>query len=187
MKSCFVCCLSLFSTTDLESWRFKFLMSRCFGNHVALSLLAISLKKSGSSGITRTRTRIFGYPKCRVSIIRCKFRVIIIKTRNFKNPKNPTRNFPVSRMPTHTCGIGRPLGLAEPGRPPVQVHFDVACPLLLLITFHTCRWREPTSKTINRASPPQHTHTHTPFHTLSPKALSLLLLVEDSGARLVSL
>jgi hypothetical protein len=30
-------------------------MSRCFGNHVALSLLAISLKKSGSSGITRTR------------------------------------------------------------------------------------------------------------------------------------
>ena len=32
-------------------------------------------------------------------------------------------------------GAGRPPGLAEPGRPPVQVHIDVACPLLLLIIF----------------------------------------------------
>ena len=57
--------------------------------------------KSGSSGFTRTRTRIFGYPKCRVFIISDKFRVTVFKTRNFKNPKNPTRNFRVTRMPTH--------------------------------------------------------------------------------------
>jgi hypothetical protein len=58
--------------------------------------------KSGSSGFTRTRARIFGYPKCRVFIISDKFRVTVFKTRNFKNPKNPTRNFRVTRMPTHT-------------------------------------------------------------------------------------
>src|SRR6185312_15736698 len=45
-------------------------------------------------------------------------------------------------------GAGRPPGSAEPGRPPVQVNFNMACPLLLLITFHICFWREPTLKTI---------------------------------------
>ena len=57
-------------------------------------------------------------------------------------------------------GAGRPPGSAEPGRPPVQVHFDVARPLLLLITFHICFWREPTLKTIKEGS--LHlSHTHT--------------------------
>ena len=57
-------------------------------------------------------------------------------------------------------GAGRPPGSAEPGRPPVQVHFDVACPLLLLITFHICFWRESTLKTIKGGS----LHlSHTPF------------------------
>jgi len=57
-------------------------------------------------------------------------------------------------------GAGQPPGSAEPGRPPVQVHFDVACPLLLLITFHICFWREPTLKTIKGGLPPSLT-THT--------------------------
>ena len=59
-------------------------------------------------------------------------------------------------------GAGRPPGSAEPGQPPVQVHFDVACPLLLLITFHICFWREPTLKTIKGGS--LHLSQHTPFH-----------------------
>ena len=59
-------------------------------------------------------------------------------------------------------GAGWPHGSAEPGRPPVQVHFDVACPLLLLITFHICFWREPTMKTIKGAS--LYLSQHTPFH-----------------------
>ena len=59
-------------------------------------------------------------------------------------------------------GAGRPPGSAEPGRPPVQVHFDVACPLLLLITFHICFWREPTLKIIKGGS--LHLSQHTPFH-----------------------
>ena len=41
-----------------------------------------------------------------------------------------------------TGGVGRPLGSAEPGLHSVQVHFDVARPLLLLVTFHMCRWWE---------------------------------------------
>src|SRR6185369_6691932 len=56
-------------------------------------------------------------------------------------------------------GAGRPPGSAEPGRPPVQVHFDVACPLLLLITLNKCFWRETTLKTIKGGS--LHlSHTH---------------------------
>ena len=75
-------------------------------------------------------------------------------------------------------GAGRPLGSAEPGRPPVQVHFEGESPPSLLITFHTCIWREPTSTSINRAPshPSQHTHTHTSFHSLqegSPLSCSL--------------
>ena len=72
------------------------------------------------------------------------------------------------------CGAGRPLGSAEPGRPPVQVHFEESAPSLL-ITFHMCIWREPTSTSINRApSHPSHTHTHSiPF---SLRRLSSLLL-----------
>ena len=59
-------------------------------------------------------------------------------------------------------GAGRPPGSAEPGRPTVQVHFDVACPLLLLIIFHICFWWEPTLKTIKGGS--LHLSQHTPFH-----------------------
>ena len=56
-------------------------------------------------------------------------------------------------------GVGRTQGSAEHGQHPVQVHFDVACPLLLLITFHICFWREPTLKTIKGGS--LHlSHTH---------------------------
>ena len=55
------------------------------------------------------------------------------------------------------------VGSAEPGQHPVQMHFDVACPLLLLlITFHICIWREPTLKTIKGAS--LHLSPHTPTH-----------------------
>ena len=57
-------------------------------------------------------------------------------------------------------GVGRPPGSAEPSRPPVQVHFDVACPLLLLITFHICFWQEPTLKTIKGGSLHLSQHTH---------------------------
>ena len=39
-------------------------------------------------------------------------------------------------------GAGRPPGSAEPGRPPVQVHFEEESPPSLLITFHTCVWRD---------------------------------------------
>jgi len=75
-------------------------------------------------------------------------------------------------------GAGRPPGSAEPGRPPVQVHFEEESAPSLLITFHTCIWREPTSTSINRAPshPSQHTHTHTSFHSLqegSPLSCSL--------------
>jgi hypothetical protein len=60
-------------------------------------------------------------------------------------------------------GVGRPQGLAKPGRPPVQVHYEEESQPTHLIIFHMCRWWEPTSKSINRASPTpsQHTHTHT--------------------------
>ena len=44
-------------------------------------------------------TRNVEYPKCRVLFILNKFRVEDFKTRNFKNPKNPTRNFRVARTP----------------------------------------------------------------------------------------
>ena len=49
-------------------------------------------------------------------------------------------------------GVGRTPGSAEPGQHPVQMHIDVACPLLLLITFHTCFWQELTLKTIKGGS-----------------------------------
>ena len=69
-------------------------------------------------------------------------------------------------------GAGRPPGLAEPGRPPVQVHFEEESPPCFLITFHTCIWRELTSTSINRgpSHPSQHTHTH--FISFSPRRLS---------------
>ena len=59
-------------------------------------------------------------------------------------------------------GVGRTQGSAELGQHPVQMHFDVACPLLLLITFHICYWREPTLKTIKGVS--LHLSQHTRFH-----------------------
>ena len=73
-------------------------------------------------------------------------------------------------------GAGRPPGSAEPGRPPVQVHFEEESPPSLLITFHTCIWREPTSTSINRA-PSHPTHTHTLHSILSKKALLSLALL----------
>ena len=77
-------------------------------------------------------------------------------------------------------GAGRPPGSAEPGWPPVQVHFEEDSAPSLLITFHTCIWREPTSTSINRApshSSHTHTHTHTLHSILSKKVvLSLALL-----------
>ena len=72
-------------------------------------------------------------------------------------------------------GAGRPPGLAEPGRPPVQVHFVEESVPSLLITFHTCIWRESTSTSINRA-PSHPSHTHTLFIPFSPRRLSSLLL-----------
>ena len=48
-------------------------------------------------------------PKCRVLIIFNKFRVVFFKTRNFKNPNNPTRNFRVTRMPSHIQAPSPPL------------------------------------------------------------------------------
>ena len=72
-------------------------------------------------------------------------------------------------------GVGRPPGSAELGRPPIQVHFEEESPPSLLITFHTCIWREPTSTSINRA-PSHPSHTHTSFHSLqegSPFSCSL--------------
>ena len=66
---------------------------------------------------------------------------------------------PQIRLPEEDKDERRPGGSAEPGRPPVQVHFDVACPLLLLITFHICFWREPTLKTIKGAPSTSLTHT----------------------------
>jgi len=45
-------------------------------------------------------TRNVGYPKCRVFLILNKFLVEDFKTRNFKNPKNPIRNFRVARTPS---------------------------------------------------------------------------------------
>jgi len=74
-------------------------------------------------------------------------------------------------------GAGGPPGSAKLGRPPVQVHFKESAQSLL-ITFHTCIWREPTSTSINRAPsyPSQHTHTHTPLIPLRQGgSLSLLL------------
>ena len=73
-------------------------------------------------------------------------------------------------------GAGRPPRSAEPGRPPVQVHFEEESPPSFLITLHTCIWRELTSTSINRgpSHPSQHTHTH--FISFSPRRLSSLLL-----------
>ena len=72
-------------------------------------------------------------------------------------------------------GVGRTPSSAEPALPPVQVHFEEESAPSLLITFHTCIWREPTSTSINRApSHPSHTHTH--FIPFSPRRLSSLLL-----------
>jgi len=56
---------------------------------------------SGISGIPEpepemSSTQIVGY-----YFFHDKFRVWILKTRIFENPKNPTRNFRVTRMPTH--------------------------------------------------------------------------------------
>ena len=76
-------------------------------------------------------------------------------------------------------GAGRPPRSAKHGRPPVQVHFEEELAPSLLITFHTCIWREPTSTSINRApSHPSHTHTHTHTHFIpfSRRRLSSLLL-----------
>ena len=70
-------------------------------------------------------------------------------------------------------GAGQPPGSAEPGRPSVQVHFEESAPSLL-ITFHMCIWREPTSTSINRA--PSHPSQHTHFIPFSPRRLSSLLL-----------
>ena len=73
-------------------------------------------------------------------------------------------------------GAGRPGGQsAELGRPPVQVHFEEESAPSLLITFHTCIWREPTSTSINRA--PSHPPTHTLHSILSKKALLSLALL----------
>ena len=74
-------------------------------------------------------------------------------------------------------GAGRPPGSAEPGRPPVQVHFEEESPPSLLITFHTCIWREPTSTSINRAPSHPSQHTHTLHSILSKKALLSLALL----------
>ena len=49
-----------------------------------------------------------------------------------------------------------------------MLEFELGCytgalrrgvPLLLLITFHICSWREPTLKTIKGAPSTSHTHT----------------------------
>ena len=58
----------------------------------------------GYFGQTRTRTRTFGYPKCRVLIFQSKFRVVFLKTRISENPKYPTRIFRVTRTPSHSAG-----------------------------------------------------------------------------------
>jgi len=56
-------------------------------------------------------------------------------------------------------GVSRPHGSAEHGQHPGQMHFDVECPLLYLIIFHSCILRELTSRTIKGASlPPHNTH-----------------------------
>ena len=65
-------------------------------------------------------------------------------------------------------GVGRTQGSAEPGQQPVRVHFDVACPLLLLITFHICFWRELTLKTIKGGLPPP--LKDTPFSYVKEKS-----------------
>ena len=70
-------------------------------------------------------------------------------------------------------GAGRPPRSAEPGRPPVQVHFEEELLPSFLITFHTCIWREPTSTSINR-TPSHPSHTHTLHSILSKKAFLLL-------------
>ena len=66
--------------------------------------------------------------------------------------------------------------LAEPGWPPVQVHFEEESAPSFLITFHMCIWWEPTSTSINRAPSHLSQHTHTSFHSLqecSPLSCSL--------------
>ena len=71
-------------------------------------------------------------------------------------------------------GAGQPPVSAEPDQPPVQVHFEEESPPSLLITFHMCIWREPTSTSINRA--PSHPSQYTHFIPFSPRRLSSLLL-----------
>jgi hypothetical protein len=45
-----------------------------------------------------------------------------------------------------TGGVGRPLGLAEPGLQHVQVHLEEEWLPRHLITFHMCIGEKPTSK-----------------------------------------
>ena len=73
-------------------------------------------------------------------------------------------------------GAGRPPGSAEPGRPPVQVHFEEEAATSFQITFHTCIWQEPTSTSVNRA-PSHPSHTHTLHSILSKKILLSLALL----------
>ena len=71
-------------------------------------------------------------------------------------------------------GVGRSPGSAEPGLVPVQVHFEEEWLIRHLITFHMCIGGKPTSRAINKASPPLNTHTS--FHSLqegSPLSCSL--------------
>jgi hypothetical protein len=74
-------------------------------------------------------------------------------------------------------GADRPPRSAEPGRPPIQVHFEESSPCLL-ITFYTWIWREPTSTSINRAPshPSQHTQTLHSTHSKESLSHSLALL-----------
>jgi hypothetical protein len=50
-------------------------------------------------GLTRTRTRIVGYPNCRVVFLLGELRVPDLKTRICENPKKPTRNIRATRTP----------------------------------------------------------------------------------------
>ena len=66
------------------------------------------------------------------------------------------------------------VGSAEPDLQRVQVHLGEESQPRHLITFYMCIWWEPTSRAINRASPPpQHTLS---FHRSKKALLSLALL-----------
>ena len=88
--------------------------------------------------------------------------------------KIPRINHPAKdQLERLTGGVGRPLGSAEPSLQRVQVHLREESWPRHLITFHMCIWREPTSRAINRASPPQYTLTIIPsFQEGSPLLLS---------------